>query len=104
MPTVTDADEARIVALLARDVEMTIGPVHEARIRRVATHVRALRNDVDDYMDKVVEDVQQEFHDLFIDTTWPSCPLHPCHPLWLHDGRWTCAESRVPVALLGQLR
>ena len=100
----TDADEARVVTLLSRDVATTIGPGHEARIRRAATDVRALRSEVDDYVAKVVEDVQQELHDLFIDPSWPSCPLHHRHPLWLHDGHWTCGESRVSVAPLGQLR
>jgi hypothetical protein len=104
MPLVTDADEALVVARLSRDVATTIGAGHEARIRRAAAHVRPFRNEVDTYIAKVVEDVQQEFHDLFIDTSWPACPLHHRHPLWLRDGQWTCAESRVPVAPLGQLR
>jgi hypothetical protein len=104
MPSVTDADEALIVTLLSRDVATTIGPGHEARIRRTAAHVRSLRNEVETYIAKVVEDVQQELHDLFIDTSWPACPLHHRHPLWLRDGHWTCAESRVRVAPLGRLR
>lgn len=104
MPLVTDADVARLIAVLSQDVEATLGPGHEARVRRVATHIRDLRSNVDEYIEKVVEDVQQELHDLFIDTTWPACPLHRRHPLWLHDGHWTCTESQVPVAPLGQLR
>ena len=104
MGTVTDADEAWLVKLLSSDVETTIGPGHDARIQRVAAHVRGLRTEIDDYVAMVVEDVQQEFHDLFIDTSWPSCPFHRNHPLWLHGQHWVCAQNRIPVAPLGRLR
>src|SRR5262245_22627679 len=57
----------------------------------------------DAYIDKVVEEVQQEIHDLFIDTTWPTCPFHPNHPLWLGNGYWVCAQNGVRVAPLGGL-
>jgi hypothetical protein len=49
--------------------------------------------------------------------TWPSCPLHPQHPLWLqgrnltppsisrdeHDPVWTCVTSNRQIAELGRL-
>ena len=46
----------------------------------------------------VAEGIQQYLHDTFVDTTWPSCPLHPNHPLFLHllpDDRlmWECESS-----------
>jgi hypothetical protein len=48
--------------------------------------------------------VQQYFHDLFIHTTWPSCPRHRRHPLWLHCEFWTCELDDVPIARLGELK
>jgi hypothetical protein len=51
-------------------------------------------------------------------TTWPACPDHPNHPLWLRSGQedlarrggvllddpvWTCTTTHRPVAELGQL-
>jgi hypothetical protein len=101
--TVTNADEARVVRLLSQDVFATLGPGFEGAIRDVATHVRTLRDEPDDYLEKVVEDVQQSFHDQYIDTTWPACPFHPNHPLWLHNERWVCEQTRTPVAPLGGL-
>jgi hypothetical protein len=51
--------------------------------------------------------VQQRLHDTFIHTTWPICPLHPQHPLWLdgdHDGAvWRCAQAGMDIAPLGSL-
>lgn len=47
--------------------------------------------------------MQQEFHDTFVDTTWPHCPAHPNHPLWLEDGAWRCSELGKPAAKLGDL-
>lgn len=59
---------------------------------------------VDEYLAKVAEEIQQEFHDGFVDITWPKCPLHQRHPLWLHDGYWTCEQLGVRLARLGELR
>ena len=52
------------------------------------------------------ENVQQSLHDQHVDTSWPSCPWHLRHPLWLApydstDLSWTCS-GRV-VARLGEL-
>ena len=101
---VTDVDEARLVQRLRHDVAATIGAGYEDLIQYAAAHLRTFRDDPDDYIDKVVEDVQQEFHDLFIDTTWPACPFHPHHPLWLHNEQWMCEQTQTPVAPLGGLR
>lgn len=102
--TVTDADEALVVRFLVHDVEATLGTGNEGSIRRAAARVRTLRNERDDYVAKVVEDVQQELHDLFADTTWPACPLHPNHPLWLHNEHWLCEQTQTVIAKLGHLR
>jgi hypothetical protein len=101
--TLSDADEARVVRLLSQDVAATLGPGHDEVIRETASRVRTFRDEPADYVDKVVEDVQQAFHDDFVDTTWPSCPTHPNHPLWFHDGHWVCERNHVRVAPLGQL-
>ena len=38
-----------------------------------------------------------------VDTTWPTCPHHPNHPLWHSDGWWRCERITEPVARLGEL-
>jgi len=100
---VTDGDEARVIRLLAQDVTATLGTGHEDRIRDTAVRVRGFRDDPDDYLEKVVEDVQQELHDLFIDPTWPRCPVHSQHPLWLRDGHWMCTQTDTRIAAFGEL-
>jgi hypothetical protein len=108
---ITPADEARAVALLTQDVEVTIGVGHDDLIRGEASTRREFFNEPDtidvdsnEYLEKVAEEIQEYFHDLYVDTTWPECPFHRRHPLWLHDGNWTCEQLRVPVARLGELR
>ena len=101
--TVTDADETRVLRLLNQDVAATIGPGYEGSILDAGAHVRTRRDDPREYVEKVVEDVQQRFHDLFIDTSWPACPLHANHPLWLHNEQWVCEHTQTPIAPLGDL-
>ena len=108
---ITPEDEARAVALLTNDVEATIGSGQEYVIRNEASTRRAFLNEpdtidrtADEYLDMVAEEVQQYFHDCFVDTTWPACPFHRQHPLWLHQGTWTCEQLQAPVAALGALR
>jgi hypothetical protein len=48
-------------------------------------------------------DLQQYLHDAFVDTTWPSCPHHPNHPLGFSDGMWRCGKIATPFAPLGGL-
>ena len=98
----TDADEAELVRLLRRDVESTVGPGYEADIRYYAASKREL-DYPELYWELVVESVQQEFHDCFIHTTWPPCPRHHRHPLWLHGEHWTCEQDGVAIARLGEL-
>jgi hypothetical protein len=101
---VSDADEAKVIRQLVSDVTATLGSGHETSIRETAARVREFQDDPVDYRQTVVDDVQQYFHDVFIDTTWPRCPLHSNHPLWLHDGHWICEKDRIVVARLGELR
>jgi hypothetical protein len=95
-------DLAHVLPLLQRDVETTLGPGHAQMIAATAADVRELH--VDGEGDKLVEDVQQYFHDTFVDTAWPACPRHARHPLWYRDGSWWCVEDGVAVARLGELR
>jgi hypothetical protein len=41
----------------------------------------------------VVDDVQQYFHDAFVDTTWHGCPHHPNHPLWFSQLQQASSRS-----------
>jgi hypothetical protein len=100
---VSAEDEARVVSLLRADVEATIGHGHDEAIIEAAAR-RRLHADVPAaYVAAVVDDVQQYFHDGFVDTTWPACPRHPNHPLWYSDGWWRCEPIDEPVARLGAL-
>ena len=54
----------------------------------------------------VAEGIQQYLHDTFVDTTWPACPEHHNHPLFLHmlpDGSlmWECETSTFAKPLGG---
>jgi hypothetical protein len=95
-------DLAQVLPLLQRDVASTLGPTHRKLIEEVAADVREL--DGPNNAEKVVNDVQQYFHDTFVDTVWPACPRHAKHPLWYSDGSWWCVEDGVAIARLGELR
>jgi len=100
---VSDEDEARVVSLLCADVEATIGPGHDEPIIEAAARRRLYADVPVQYVSDVVDNVQQYFHDAFVDTTWPSCPFHPNHPLWFSDGWWRCERVEEPIARLGAL-
>jgi hypothetical protein len=95
-PDLTD-----VVPLLERDVLATLGDSHRKLIEGVVADVRELN--VDDKAEKVVNDVQQHFHDTFADSTWPACPRHSNHPLWYRHGSWWCVQDGVAIAQLGGL-
>ena len=108
---ITAADEARATTLISHDVEVTLGGGHEELIRGQASRRRRFCNDpetidvsTDEYLENVAEEIQQYFHDCFVDTVWPACPFHQRHPLWLHAGMWTCEQLSAGVARLGELR
>ena len=97
-------DEARVIAFLDNDVGATLGGEYAELIRKEAAWQREFANspnvvriEVKDYEQRVVEIVQQEFLDSHIDTTWPSCPFHARHPLWVHNRHWVC-EQRGDLA------
>src|SRR5688500_7530168 len=87
---------------LKADVAATLGARHvEAVERNAATFLEFVGSDATAVI--LVEDVQQEFHDTFVDTTWPHCPVHPNHPLWFDAGAWRCSENGAAIAALGEL-
>lgn len=106
---VTDNKLAQAVASIARDLVATLGwRPHQAAA--FAEHTASLsvdwwHPDLGDFAVKVAEDVQQHLHETFVDTTWPACPLHTRHPLWLEHDRavWRCTQSGVDIAPLGSL-
>lgn len=94
-------DFARTAELLEQDVARTLGPSHRPVVHAAARAVACL--ELADSEATLVEDVQQRFHDRFVDTTWPACPRHPAHPLWYAEGAWWCTQDRVMIARLGEL-
>jgi hypothetical protein len=107
--SVADDELAQAVAAIARDLETTLGwGPHQATAfaeRTARRYAEWWRADLGVFAVMVAEDVQQHLHDTFVDTTWPACPLHPRHPLWLDHDRavWRCAQAGVDVAALGSL-
>ena len=78
----------------------TLGTAHD---RLVIDNAVRLRQFPTQYIERVVEDTQQDVHYDFIHTTWPDCPRHGRHPLWLKDGSWWCEKDGIRVAALGAL-
>lgn len=108
---ITSEDEARVISALDNDVGVTLGGDYAELIRKEARSQRDSVNspnhihvDAQDYEQRVTEYVQQEFLDSHIDTTWPTCPFHTRHPLWVHERQWTCEQLNVSVAPIGGLR
>jgi hypothetical protein len=97
-----------MLELLARDLSATKAANFRDAIPVTVLEVREWWEWISDHdiaalTEKVVEDVQQDLMDTFVDTSWPPCPRHPNHPLWYHDGAWHCERDREPLAPLGGL-
>jgi hypothetical protein len=88
---------------LKQDVKATLGTAHAGVVDRHAQRLLPLAWPADALAVKLIEGVQQDFHDTFVGTTWPHCPAHPHHPLWFDDGAWRCSENGAAVAGLGDL-
>jgi hypothetical protein len=91
----------RATDALKSDVTATLGAGREADVDNFAEHGRGFIDDDARFTEWLVDEVQQYFHDTFIDTTWPACPRHPNHPLWFREDWWWCGGERV--AKLGEL-
>jgi len=100
---ITDDDEKAVVEALSRDLKAWRLDRYLHLITAEASNARDLVEDRQDFIEKVVEDVQQDLMDQFIDTTWPRCPRHFRHPLWYHDGAWFCDQDNAVIAKLGEL-
>ena len=94
----------RIVELVLRDVETTLGPSARDEAAAYARLELKLGNVPADHPEALVDTLQTYIHDCFIDPTWPACPLHDTHPLWFgREDSWWCAMDDVKVAALGRL-
>jgi hypothetical protein len=89
---------------LKRDVAATLGRAYEAAVERHAQRMLPFADWPQHAAGaKLVGDVQQEFHETFVDTSWPHCPSHPNHPLWFEAEAWRCSSNGTAVAALGDL-
>jgi hypothetical protein len=110
-------DTQRIVRLLLADAVATLGESVRPHVLAVAANMENNNArvwlaqgmklaQVQAHFDREVVDLfQQHVHDEHWDTTWPTCPLHPKHPLWYDADReaWYCPRDRTPLAPLGGL-
>ena len=95
----------RVIQLLLRDVEATIGRLGWEEAVKFIRDERALGNVRDDCSEELVGSLQTYIHDSFIDTSWPACPRHRNHPLWFgREDSWWCSQDNDRVAALGDLR
>ena len=92
-----------VLDALKRDVAATVGADHGAAVDRLALHGRSFIEDDQRLLLWLIDEVQQYFHDTFVDVTWPACPRHPNHPLWFKEGWWWCERDGAAVARLGDL-
>jgi hypothetical protein len=100
--------------VLTRDLVATLGwpvevAIHVAR-READSRARVIRDWGEAEIERLdywtAEELQQWLHDTFLDVSWPHCPDHGQHPLWLSDGRppmWTCPSTQAPICQLGEL-
>lgn len=100
----SDNERERIVQSVIVDIASTLGPGHEAVVVETASDVASFVDEPVRFRDKLVEDIQQYFHDSFTNTTWPACPRHLNHPLSLRGEFWCCDRDDEAIAKLGELR
>ena len=92
----------RLLSLLERDVVATLGEQYRHVVRNAIMFLD-YRGDPAGYEERVVDNVQEEIMETWIDTTWPACPRHGRHPLFYHDDGWWCEQDRVVLCKLGEL-
>ena len=101
---ISQSEADRVLRLLQDDLVATVGRGQESVVEEAVARIRMFTDNPIDFEQRVVDDVQQSLHDTFVDTSWPSCPDHPNHPLWYSDGWWRCERSGRRTAPLGRLR
>ena len=99
-----DRTRAEEQARDALDNRMEIVPDVDWERLDLATRQETLK----DLVVQAAEDVQQLLHDTVVDTTWPACPRHRRHPLWLGEDdagglAWRCPRDDAAIAPLGAL-
>ena len=95
-----------VIHLIAPDLVATLGWTVDQAREVVATAGTVYEQDPELVAFQVAEEVQQWLHDSFLDTSWPPCPSHRHHPLWLAEEppfTWHCLRDATAVAPLGQL-
>jgi hypothetical protein len=95
-----------VIDLIAPDLVATLGWTVDQAKEVLATAGTVYEQDPELVAVQVAEEVQQWLHDSFLDTSWPSCPSHRNHPLWLSEEppfAWHCPRDATAVAPLGQL-
>lgn len=95
-----------VIDLIAPDLVATLGWMVDQAKEVVATAGAVYEQDPALVAVRVAEEVQQWLHDSFLDATWPSCPSHRNHPLWLAEEppfTWHCPRDSTAIAPLGQL-
>lgn len=104
-----NADQQAVVRALVRDVagSVALRDASELTAYLEAEGRTALESgfvtDLPAFRQKLVDDLQQRLHDEFVDVSWPRCPRHPNHPLWLDGDSWWCTADNVQIARLGEL-
>src|SRR5689334_19118198 len=83
----------RLVPLLEADVVATLGESYRHVVRDETSH--DMCGDPACYEERIVDNVQEQILESWIDTTWPACPRHGRHPLVYHEGGWWCEQDRV---------
>jgi hypothetical protein len=104
---ISDTLKADITTRLLRDIGSTVGSGHHHAVQQSVEGAPTFITDPAHFTQWVVDDVQQMLHDTFVDTTWPQCPRHLRHPLWLRvhndEPTWYCDSENTPIAKLGEL-
>lgn len=115
-----DDDVAGALELLAHDLAVTLGWTREYARKRVRSRSKMRAAAVGpefggEHVLYVAADIQGDLHDLAqsglgtpATNTWPACPRHRNHPLWLEpelspNAAWTCPMTDERVARLGKL-
>lgn len=104
---ISESLKADIIERLLRDLTATVGGDRRSEILEFVDLALTFITEPEHFTEWVVERAQQVLHDTFEDTTWPRCPRHGRHPLWLRwnngDPTWCCDTDNTPVARLGEL-
>ena len=109
-------DTDRLPRLLLLDAVPTLGERAVAEVSRLVANYQYLAAEwvragespesaQRDFDQAIVDGLQEAAHDLFWDTTWPTCPKHPNHPLQYDEKRelWQCPRDSTVAVPVGKL-